>query len=383
MAAARRLFVICLLFLHLDVILAARVNIVRNFKVEIEYEEETLLKQTRQSTLTGDKTIERINATSTDATGLYKLSYEDYGVTWEQFKIDHKRVYKSAREERQRFAIFMDNVKKIERHNWQFHNGLTTYWMDINQFSDWTDEEWRSMLVPIAINATTDSQATSLTMDVGVPDTIDWSQKGYVTGVKNQLSCGSCWAFSTTGSLEGQWFRKKGQLISLSEQQLVDCSGSVGNRGCNGGWVDRSFSYILASKGIEGEADYPYKATQGPCRYQQKFAKASVSGYVNVNPSGNELVLKNTVGSVGPVSVYIYANSNFQSYRGGIFTDSNCNYQINHAVLAVGYGTSGGQDYWLVKNSWGTAWGERGYIRVARNRGNMCQIASYAYYPNV
>ncbi|CAG5129259.1 unnamed protein product [Candidula unifasciata] len=382
MVPAKTLLVVCFLVLQCDVTSAAKVNFLRYFAVaEVESEQGTQVNLVENPAPRADElTPPLVPSTAKDAVGLYKVSYEDYYVTWEQFKLEHKRVY-NVSEESKRFAIFIDNVKIIERHNWQFHNGLTTYWMDINQFSDWTEEEFQSILSPMMVNKTVDTKATPPTMDVVVADSVDWRSRGYVTGVKNQLQCGSCWAFSATGSLEGQWFAKTGRLIPLSEQQLVDCSRNYGNQGCNGGWMDWAFTYIIASRGIAGETDYPYVARDGVCHYQPSTAKATVAGFTDI-PSGSEQALKSAVGSVGPVSVGVAASSNFQHYRGGIFIDNTCT-QINHGVLVVGYGTSGSQDYWTVKNSWGTSWGNSGYIYMARNRGNMCQIATRASFPRV
>lgn len=206
-----------------------------------------------------------------------------------------------------------------------------------------------------------------------------------MTDVKDQGRCGSCWSFSSTGSLEGHHFIKTGQLVSLSEQNLIDCSGMYGNRGCNGGWMDQAFTYIQNNGGIDTEDSYPYRAVQGICRYNQRNSGATCSGYVDI-PEGDEDKLREAIGTIGPVSIGIDAsNESFRHYSSGVYVEENCktNY-TDHGVLAVGYGTDrSGNDYYIVKNSWGTTWGEQGYIRMARNRNNHCGIATAASYPQV
>ncbi|CAL1299000.1 unnamed protein product, partial [Larinioides sclopetarius] len=198
--------------------------------------------------------------------------------------------------------------------------------------------------------------------------------------------CGSCWAFASTGSLEGQTKKKTGNLISLSEQNLVDCvSGEkFKNEGCNGGDVNAAFEYVIKNGGIDTESSYPYTATNSTCRYNKKNIGATCSGFKNV-PDGDEDALKKAVATIGPISVIIDACHNtFINYRSGIFDEPKCRTDIpSHAVLVIGYGTEDGKDYWLVKNSWGESWGLSGYIKMARNKNNQCGIASRASFPLV
>ncbi|CAI9540701.1 unnamed protein product [Staurois parvus] len=215
-----------------------------------------------------------------------------------------------------------------------------------------------------------------------VPDAIDWRDKGCVTNVKNQGSCGSCWAFSAVGALEGQLKLKTGNLVSLSPQNLVDCSTKYGNHGCNGGFMTEAFQYVIDNNGIDSDDAYPYHATDGQCIYNPSGKAASCSKYQEV--TAGEENLKQALGTVGPISVAIDAkHASFYLYKSGVYDDSSCTQEVNHGVLAVGYGNLGGKDFWLIKNSWGERYGDQGYVRIARNKGNMCGVASYGSYPEM
>jgi len=297
---------------------------------------------------------------------------------WEDFKSKYVKVY-SVGEEKARRAIWEDNYHFIERHNAAYEAGLETYSVGENEYNDLTHIEFTSMLTglqpvdPRGLNPVFQPLNYS-----DVRSEVDWRTDGYVTPVKNQGQCGSCWAFATTGSLEGAHFKQTGDLVSLSEQQLVDCS--TRNLGCNGGIVDWAFQYIQ-KHGITSEEQYPYKGRQGHCHFHADTTAATLSTWKDIR-RGSESDLQAAVSQQGPVAVAIDAgHRGFQMYKHGIYYDSYCSHErLNHAVLAVGYGTESDGQYWIVKNSWGTGWGDQGYIKMAKGRNNNCGIATQASF---
>lgn len=283
--------------------------------------------------------------------------------------------------EKIRYAIWQDNSRRIEEFN-KLDQGYT---LRMNHLGDLTNTEFQKQMNGLKARSGQSNASTFLApSNVKIPDTVDWRTQGYVTPVKNQAQCGSCWAFSTTGSLEGQNFKKTGKLVSLSEQNLVDCSQSYGNQGCNGGLMDDAFKYIKANNGIDTEASYPYTGRDGKCHFDAKSVGATDTGFVDVK-SGDEDALKSAVATVGPIAVAIDASHfSFQFYHSGVYNSFLCSSKnLDHGVLAVGYGNYNGKDYWLVKNSWGAGWGLKGYIMMTRNKKNQCGIATQASYPLV
>lgn len=319
----------------------------------------------------------------------FAITYKDVLFEeWTGFKLEHGKVYHDEVEEMFRRKIYVENKHKIAAHNVRYLQGTHTYTLAMNKYGDLLHHEFvakmngfkRNYRDRLGINAS----AFIRPENVHAPKEIDWRLKGAVTQVKDQGQCGSCWAFSSTGSLEGQHERKTGKLVSLSEQNLIDCSKNYGNDGCGGGLMDQAFAYIKDNKGIDTEESYPYEGVDGVCRFKRSTIGATCTGFVDII-SGNETDLLLAVATVGPVSVAIDAShESFQFYSKGVYNELECSAeQLDHGVLAVGYGTLEGQDYWLVKNSWGVTWGDKGYIKMSRNMKNQCGIATSASYPLV
>ncbi|CAL1272228.1 unnamed protein product [Larinioides sclopetarius] len=319
------------------------------------------------------------------AAAKHALFDPDLNEHWSNFKRVFGKSY-NGKEEVARRLVWEQRVIDVIRHNLQFDMGMHSYRKGINEFSDMEHHEFVRTFNGYRRQLGKPNNGSSWVppSNIQLPDSVDWRNQGLVTGVKNQQQCGSCWAFSTTGSLEGQHKKKTGQLVSLSEQNLVDCSGSEGNQGCNGGLMDQAFEYIKKNNGIDTEDSYPYTAQDGNCNFKPDSVGATVTGYVDI-PSGDEDALKQAVATIGPVSVAIDAShDSFQSYQDGVYDEPECSSDaLDHGVLIVGYGTEDGSDYWLVKNSWGPSWGSKGYIKMARNKNNQCGIATEASYPLV
>jgi len=296
------------------------------------------------------------------------------------FKNKYNKQYKENELEH-RYKNFQDNLEIINKHNSENHS----WTMGINQFSDLTAEEFKLATIcyknyDMFLDIPIISFDTRVLPSFGdLPSEVDWTSKGAVTDVKDQGQCGSCWSFSTTGSVESAYYLASGTLDSFSEQQLVDCSSSYGNEGCNGGLMDNAFNYIK-DNGICLEKDYPYKGSDGKCKKCKTVTK--INSFVDI-PANDEQALQQAV-AIQPVSVAIEADqSSFQFYSGGVM-NAKCGTNLDHGVLVVGYGTLNGKDYWKVKNSWGANWGQSGYILLARNVKDpkgQCGIAMIASYP--
>jgi len=297
---------------------------------------------------------------------------------WEEYKVHFGKKYSSQEEHNRRQVAYQANLEKIKAHNSQ---GLS-YRLGVNQFADLTIEEFASIYLT-KFNRTAPLRTKWL--NTQPLDSVDWRQQNAVTPVKNQGSCGSCWAFSTTGSVEGRNAIKNGQLISLSEQQLVDCSKAEHNNGCGGGLMDYGFQYIEDNAGIDTEDDYPYHAKDQICDSSKAAHHVvTISGFHDV-PANNPSQLEQAV-SQGPVSIAIEADKSvFQLYRDGVFDNPACGTNLDHGVLVVGYGTdeTEGKDYWIVKNSWGATWGDQGYIRMFKETSGagMCGMYKQPSYP--
>jgi cathepsin L len=300
------------------------------------------------------------------AVSALRISEEVYQSEFTEFVAEFDKSY-SVAEFFKRYAIFKNNYAAIVEHN----NGNFTWTNGVNQFTDLTAEEFEAIYLT-GLAPTDYTPVLSMQEYVSMAGEKDWRKDGAVTPVKNQAQCGSCWAFSTTGAIEGWDFLKTKSLKSLSEQQLVDCSGSTGNQGCNGGWPKWALTYLEKNGGSCDQASYPYTGRDGTC----KKTCTPVSKPATHKELNNEAQLNDAI-EASPISIAITASSAFQSYKTGIFTGS-CPGQVNHAVLLTGYGTQG-SDYWWIKNSWGASWGDAGYIKFPRGQ-NKCQMGYASVY---
>ncbi|XP_048880513.1 cathepsin S-like [Brienomyrus brachyistius] len=315
--------------------------------------------------------------------GTAALVKQDLDQHWEMWKSTHNKSYQRKTEELKRRQTWEKNLQLITLHNLEFSMGMHTYDLAMNHLGDLTTKEILSTLAMTRVPANFKSKPSAFVGSSGaaVPDAFDWREKGYVTEVKMQGACGSCWAFSAVGALEGQLMKTQGKLVSLSPQNLVDCSSKYGNKGCNGGFMNEAFQYVIDNQGIDSDASYPYTGHDDQCKYSPADRAANCTRY-SFLPQGNEDALKEAVATIGPIAVAIDATRpSFAFFRGGIYNDPTCTQKINHAVLVVGYGSLDGADYWIVKNSWGKNFGEQGYIKMSRNNKDQCGIALYGCYP--
>ncbi|CAI7998288.1 Cathepsin L [Geodia barretti] len=307
----------------------------------------------------------------------------DFPEEWELWKKEHNKVYQDPLTELRRHTIWQANKKYVDEHN-EHLAPLVGFTVGMNEYADLDSAEFAKQLTGYRNRRNRlPASKTFVATNAALPDSVDWRTKGYVTGIKNQGQCGSCWSFSATGSLEGQHFNATGNLVSLSEQNLVDCSGAEGNEGCNGGLMDDAFEYVM-KKGIDTESSYPYVARDEKCRFNKANVGSTCSGFTDVKHE-DEMALTQAIATVGPISVAIDASHNsFQLYSSGVYYEPSCSQtELDHGVLAVGYGTDSSKDMYIVKNSWGESWGMQGYIYMSRNRNNNCGIATDASYPEV
>lgn len=311
-----------------------------------------------------------------------------YSYDWHNWKRLFNKKYYSNDLEAKRKAIWHKNRQFIEEHN----KKKLSFTLALNQFADLEDHEFAKKNLMGTMTGgyqRPDNNGTFriLEQNFAIPNATDWRSIGAMTPVKNQEHCGACWAFAATGSLEAAHFIKYSTRLSLSEQQLIDCSGSYGNEGCKGGNPALAFKYIRETGGINLEMDYPYERRDGQkCRFDhERSIGAQVSGSQWIK-SGAEDDLQFVVGTYGPVAAGMNAAlKTFAFYKGGVYYDNSCrsdSQHLDHGVLVAGYGVHKGIPYWLVKNSWSVGWGENGYFRIARNANNMCGIATSSCFPH-
>jgi len=288
---------------------------------------------------------------------------------WSEYKVKFEKEY-SGEEDDTRFALWVENKKLVDDHNKEGQG----FRMSLNEYSDWTQEEVNMRLLGYT-HVEDSTMEEEIFEDDATPDLLDYREHNFVTEVKNQGGCGSCWAFSATGGMEGMWAKQHGELISMSEQQLLDC----GPGSCDGGHMVHAWD--TAKAGIMSEEDYPYEHADKNCRFDSNKVVASTSGHKSV--SHNEDSLEQALVQVGyPISVAIHVGNSFQHYKDGIYSDPECvNGKLNHGVLVVGYNkTVEDEAYWIVKNSWGKNWGMDGYILMKMGE-NSCGIAKGPCYP--
>lgn len=309
----------------------------------------------------------------------------EYTEEWQLWKAEHRKKYANREEELLRQAVWLSNRDYIQQHNVRSHDH--GYTLAMNHFGDTTVEEFGALFGCYKWRNVTSPHLTKTyqrPLPQALPAAINWRTKNVVTAVKDQAQCGGCYAFSAVGAMEGAVSLALDRLVSLSEQNVLDCSVPYGNHGCNGGSVHSAFEYVIDNQGIDTEASYPYKGRQLQCKFDKRKSGGTVTGIVAI-PSGSELDLQAAVATAGPVSVAIDASSNaFRFYYDGVFDVPRCSAtNLSHTMLVIGYGVYNEKDYWLVKNSWGPNWGREGYILMARNRGNHCGIATDASFPTL
>lgn len=285
----------------------------------------------------------------------------------------------------ERYNYFKSRVMSIINHN---RDPTKTFKRTITKFTGLTLDELKGVAIMESQNCSATATEAPSEGFTAFPDYFDWRKAGVVSKVKNQGNCGSCWTFSTTGAVESHWALFKGvKPPLLSEQQLVDCAGDFNNHGCNGGLPSQAFQYIQAAGGLESEDSYPYKAVDQKCSFDLTQVVSTVQyGSYNVS-SGDEQGLQESLFTHGPVSIAYEVTDDFMDYDSGVYVGKTCHQDtqhVNHAVLAVGFGHDKAKniDYWIVKNSWGTTWGEEGYFRIQRGV-NMCGLAVCASYPQM
>ncbi|KAF8393628.1 hypothetical protein HHK36_021873 [Tetracentron sinense] len=308
------------------------------------------------------------------------IGHTRHALSFARFAHRYGKRYETLEEIKLRFGNFVENLKLIRSTN---RKGLP-YTLAVNHFADWSWEEFRRHRLGAAQNCSATTKGNHRLTGVHLPETKDWRKDGIVSPVKDQGSCGSCWTFSTTGALEAAYAQAFGKGISLSEQQLVDCARAFNNFGCNGGLPSQAFEYIKYNGGLDTEEAYPYTGIDSVCKYSSENVGVQVLDSVNIT-LGAEYELKHAVAKVRPVSIAFQVVHDFRFYSGGVYTSNTCGstpMDVNHAVLAVGYGVENGVPYWLVKNSWGANWGDNGYFKMEMGK-NMCGVATCASYPVV
>ena len=304
------------------------------------------------------------------------------------FKTKYKKNYKSNEEEVKALVNVVLNRRIVLLHNDQHDSGLSTFKMKIWRNSDLSAQDIVNSMTGFRQTRPQSKAFYDTEFPTDVPDHVNYVEEGLVPNVMNQGFCGSCWAFSALGALEGQLAKNTGQLIKLSEQNLIDCNKDedFGNWACQGGDMVTVYDYIMnVAHGINSAPNYRYTGKEGPkCNYKSEKSAAAIQDFVQIQ-TGDEYILMLALAKYGPLAIAVDASlGTFHHYGSGVYDDPACSEDMNHAVVLVGYGNDSiGGEFWLVKNSWGTSYGEKGYIRIARNRGNLCGISNEISCPIV
>jgi cathepsin L len=318
-------------------------------------------------------------------------SQQQYEFLFEKYIQQHQKNYRDEAERKYRLGVFSENLNFVTKHNQLAKKGVYSFTLGMNKLADMTNAEYRSKMLGLKRKGKSNTQSYTPRAYVpprtrDLPPRVDWRNKSAVTPVKDQGQCGSCWAFSATAAMEGAWFQKTGDLLSLSEQLCVDCVNGGADTCDAGGEMHDCYLQVISEGGDNLESDYPYEASSGnDCRYDQSKSVTSFTDYVNITMFDEDALQKAIVDHV--ISVGIDASSIwFQLYSSGVYDVPDCKTawdELDHGVTVVGYDTdpSSGKDYYIVKNSWGIFWGQWGYIWMSRNKQNQCGIATDATYP--
>jgi cathepsin F len=292
---------------------------------------------------------------------------------FQQFLIKNNKTYNTVDEYIRRFSIFSTNYHRMEART---QEGIS-YTVGMTKFFDMTPEEFKATHLNLKVNLLKElvAHSTGVSGWKDAPASHDWRSEGAVGPVKDQGSCGSCWAFSAVGNLEGINQIKTKTLVNFSEQQLVDCD--TADSGCQGGLMENAYNYIKSAGGLMKQSDYAYTGRDGTCKFDKTKAALKVKGF-HFSETQDEEQIKAFLASTGPLAVALNAEP-LQFYDGGILDlgADECDPQgLNHGVTLVGYGTENGKGYWVLKNSWGQRWGEQGYFRLALGTG-VCGVNTY------
>jgi len=309
------------------------------------------------------------------------ITEREYQTEFTKFMTQFNKKY-TADELFMRYDNFKTRLDQVTAHN---ADTTQTFQLGINSYSDLSAAEMKAKLngyKPRPESVKNYAPLRHRAAAPALPDAVDWRTKGAVTDIKDQGQCGSCWAFSATGAMEGAFFLKYGVLESLSEQQLMDCSTKEGDESCEGGLMDNAFQFVMDNKGICSEDDYPYKAVDEKCK-TGCMKVANITSYVDIK-EGDEASMP-AAAAMQPISIAVEADQPiFQLYKNGVMNGTSCGTNLDHGVLIVGYGHDNvtGLDYWIVKNSWGKVWGMEGYAYISRGY-NTCGLALASSYPVV